>query len=934
MPSETKSLVRFVQLRRYMPGQGGGDEECSFGDPALGQCFDFRDDWSAPVAEAAAAGNRQQGRALLLQRWDELTAAGRAVARLALRMLRLAGADEELTVGRLRERRVAWIEQSPLDVPAAQQALRGLTTWAVDVVTLVRWLQPKAPIVESDPARVLRGIVLLRLAASDAEDSCRVRDLIRGHSVMLPRVTRRRDHRDPAVERVARLSEAVRQLERVRLRALTTADHRDLSIADLQSKRFPDLTDGLATISKTAEEFGLTPDTKLVALQRVLDVEYAESRRTAGSLTLETVDSYTPGSIDTYSPPLLEPEEEPEPEVPVLHAYARVLGRGDLMIIRSEHLRYQLGDIAHIENVLASEVRERTHLIDTATSETVTESLQTLEETTQELETTEQHSLERATQIAATRSSTMSLGVSVSGGLGPVQAGIDIDVSSSTSTSSSTSAAVSYATSVTEAASEILRSEAGYRRTTTSRTRITETNLHRFDNAGGTQNIAGIYRWVDKVDRAQLYNYGERLLLEFILPEPAAHYVYMKTAAEAQEELVPPASWNLEIGELHPGNYVAKAARWDVLGLEPPPPNEVYAAQTFVDPPARPYDYEQNSTDKSQPEWGYASYVGEVAIPEGYFADTAYVTTTWGLESGEDGIEKTQAVQIAVGEEHFVLNDEPASAEATVSLDREIGGPLPIGISTDQRGGLTVVVRVRCERTEEAYEAWRLRTYETIRAGYLARLEEYETALRLRTAREGYAALTPPDTNRLVEMQEMKRGVQTLLTGQDFHAFGSVNFPAGNLPRIDRPESKAEADFIQFFEDCFEWTNLTYLLYPYQWAGRERWVELQSRSSTDPLHQAFLRAGAARVVVPVRSGYEDVVGRYLESSEIPRLRPASWRDIRRNPYPPIEDLISDALDRPEGEVAVGEPWEVVTPTSLVYLQAGPELNPAPETPPE
>jgi len=75
--------------------------------------------------------------------------------------------------------------------------------------------------------------------------------------------------------------------------------------------------------------------------------------------------------------------------------------------------------------------------------------------------------------------------------------------------------------------------------------------------------------------------------------------------------------------------------------------------------------------------------------------------------------------------------------------------------------------------------------------------------------------------------------------------------------------------------------------------------------------QAIFQAGAARVVVPVRAGYEDIVGRYLESSEIPRLPPVSWREVRRNPYPPIEDLISDALERPVGEVAVGDPWEVV-----------------------
>ncbi len=932
MPSETRSLIRFVQVRRYVPGGDRDEPDCSFGDPALGSCFDLRDDWSPEVAEAVQARNQDRILVLLNERRDVLNDSDRLVAGLAHQLLRLATVNAELTVGRLRQRRAQWLEMSGLDARTAVQSLERLTRWTVDVATLLRCLRPKAPVMNSPLVRILRGIVLIRLANSNAEDSCRVHDLIHGRSLLLPPLPAGRRSVDPTLERAQRLQLTAQDLERVRTRILAGSEPREVVLSDLDGAQFPDLVEPMKRLREAARSMGLSPATSATAFKRILEVEYADARRTLDRRGFEPIDQQYHGGLDsTYIPPLLDPvEEDEEPVVPVLHAYARVIGRGDLMIVRTRHLRYELGPIAHIENVLASEVRERTHLVDTTTSESVTETLQTLEETTQELETTEQSSLERATQTVASRSSTMTLGVSVSGGLGPVQAGIDINVSSSTSTSSSTSAAVSYATNLTEKASELLRTEAGYRRTTTSRTRVTETNLHRFDNAESTQNIAGIYRWVDKVDEAQLYNYGERLLLECIVPEPAAHYVYMKTAAEAEGELRPPPAWNLDFDELHPGNYVAKATRWNVLGLEPPPPNEVYASATFVDPPARPYDYEQNSTDKSQPEWGYAAYVGEVNIPEGYFADTAYVTTTWGLSEGEGGITQTQAVQVAVGERRVWMNDEDANAERTVGLDREIGGPLPIGISTDQRGGVTVIVRVRCERTDEALDAWRLRTYETIRAGYLAMLEQYETDLRLRAARQGYVAATSPDQNRLIEVQELKRGAQTLLTGQDFHAFGSVNFPTGNLPRMDRMEAKAEADYIQFFEDCFEWENLTYLFYPYQWAGRDRWTELQGRASSDPLHQAFLQAGAARVVVPVRGGYEDIVGRYLDSSEIPRLLPRPWRGVRRNPYPPIEDLIADALDRPEGEIAIEPPWEVVTPTSLIYLQPGSELNPPAE----
>jgi hypothetical protein len=153
-----------------------------------------------------------------------------------------------------------------------------------------------------------------------------------------------------------------------------------------------------------------------------------------------------------------------------------------------------------------------------------------------------------------------------------------------------------------------------------------------------------------------------------------------------------------------------------------------------------------------------------------------------------------------------------------------------------------------------------------------------------------------------------------------------VDTPPDEIPRIDLDEAWVEADPIQFFSDVFDWPLMTYLLYPYHWAGRHRWAELTARTSSDPLFQAFLQAGAARAVVPVRDGYERMVARYLQTGKVPTWGPEPWRS-RLTHYPTIDELIADANDRPDGEVAVGEPWEVVSPTTLIYLQEDAELNP-------
>ena len=47
---------------------------------------------------------------------------------------------------------------------------------------------------------------------------------------------------------------------------------------------------------------------------------------------------------------------------------------------------------------------------------------------------------------------------------------------------------------------------------------ITEVSLL---GKNGPQHITGVYRWVDKKMKNQIYNYGLRTMFEFMIPEPA-----------------------------------------------------------------------------------------------------------------------------------------------------------------------------------------------------------------------------------------------------------------------------------------------------------------------------------------------------------------------------------------------------------------------------
>jgi hypothetical protein len=132
-----------------------------------------------------------------------------------------------------------------------------------------------------------------------------------------------------------------------------------------------------------------------------------------------------------------------------------------------------------------------------------------------------------------------------------------------------------------------------------------------------------------------------------------------------------------------------------------------------------------------------------------------------------------------------------------------------------------------------------------------------------------------------------------------------------------------------FFEHALEWENMTYILYPYFWAdGRnDGWATHLKRDEQDDDLVAFLKAGAARVVVPVRPLPKDAganvqdFAAYLQAMSLPSL--PELIDVGSPLYLAIDQEIK-AKDLAIGETFDDE-WEVRVPTELVCLRPKPTL---------
>ena len=105
---------------------------------------------------------------------------------------------------------------------------------------------------------------------------------------------------------------------------------------------------------------------------------------------------------------------------------------------------------------------------------------------------------------------------------------------------------------------------------------------HLIDNVAGAGPRFGVYQWLDKVYQAQIFNYGNRLLYDLIVPEPAA--LFLRGMALRQTNGVPivrPAPFKLKPTDLNPLNWDYYVAGHQATGVEAPPVSEIIVSVPF-----------------------------------------------------------------------------------------------------------------------------------------------------------------------------------------------------------------------------------------------------------------------------------------------------------------------------------------------------------------
>jgi hypothetical protein len=566
---------------------------------------------------------------------------------------------------------------------------------------------------------------------------------------------------------------------------------------------------------------------------------------------------------------------------------------GDLQLVRQRLVRYAPGEIARIENVMRGERREisRRHVerrVDVQENRGSDEQLlqnDDADERTSLLEETRKMIAEKAVTNNYDDFKTT---------YGP-PAQTALDGSWTRTTNQGPNAGLD---DVTRFARETLnktvsriRRKIGMVRTTSTMNQVEDVVTSVIDNTSGRASMRAIFRWLNKVYEASVVNYGNRLMMEFLVRRPAIHYIAHEAALTGQglvRPLPPPNSFK----DIEPDNYAEIGARYGVTELEPPPLARKYATATLR-----------------------AGEVQQIAVPSGYCAVTAFVDCVSTPASLPPPV-------VLVGRQAFNAGNAsaplpPYGEDSTIPIS--VMG-LELALSPPSEAQVLVNVEVECAPTSRTMDEWRIGVYRSVMKSHQQRAGQYYGEFGPGGGRQ--PATRSPLANRQIEQRELEKACMRLLLEHMAELTGAAESGASSSPPaaiVNEPR------YVQFLTEALEWNEMAYSFHVSPHARlRESLDESAARDGADdPLFTSFLQAEQARILLPVQPArvmaflYAFSSGMLWDGRD--RLVPVLTDDLAL-----VNDLEHASRNPTSGtsgtrEREVGQSWEIVVPTSMQIL---------------
>jgi hypothetical protein len=229
------------------------------------------------------------------------------------------------------------------------------------------------------------------------------------------------------------------------------------------------------------------------------------------------------------------------------------IGIGDLKVVKQSLIAYEAGEISDIHNMMKGEKKVRNHRRLEKSEDTFSATSTSSTESTHDTQSTDRFEMKRDAENVLKQDLSVNANVRAQYDNKVVLVAVGAGFAYNRSSTDQSKSAQNFSREVISKAADRVQSTTVQQRSTTKLFETEEMNTHNFDNTSGTGHVAGIYRWVDKRYRSQVYNYGKRLMFEFTLPEPAALYVQSRLRSFEAELVYPQYPPGPELKEVHLG---------------------------------------------------------------------------------------------------------------------------------------------------------------------------------------------------------------------------------------------------------------------------------------------------------------------------------------------------------------------------------------------
>lgn len=624
------------------------------------------------------------------------------------------------------------------------------------------------------------------------------------------------------------------------------------------------------------------------------------------SLTVELADGEASGYMDVD---MEQSDNQGSNFIPSGYGITR-LGIADYQKVEQSVCCYVPGEVSHIENVMAREYKERSSRKLRRSEDTTTTESQMEKESLSDSTSTSRHELQQEVSAVLNESSSQNVN-SNSSMSGPkflganAQFGLSTSFAHNVSQQESNRQAVTNAQEITERALERVVQKVREERVTKIVEEFEESNKHGFDNRRGDKHISAVYRWVDKVYKNQVLNYGKRLMYEFMVPQPASfHLEAMKALPQSGVSLltkpVDPKTFLPDASYVTAANYQRFAAAYNA-DVEAPPVNNMSIGTAFS--MANGGGEGTGMLVKSEST--------NLKIPEGYFTLSATAQMS-GQQWGNPTVGK--GFGVGIGNSQIDKANNPQSETRYVALDRFVG-EIPVSAFFCNFYSAQVTIAIALQVLPEHLAKWQGSTFTAIVEAYETKLAQYNEAVAA-SQQQQQTKPTNPAFYRQVENTVLRKNcISTMInTNQngtlDLYKAGGVT----SMVPILTKGTDSYANLAKFMEQAFEWDQISYTFYPFYWANKSNWQAAYQQDVDDALFRSFLQAGYARVVATVRPGFEEAVMHYMATGQV-------WNGGQ---VPVIGDdlylSIVQELQAPPSYVE--QTWETRVPTTLTAIQNG------------